>query len=139
MKKALTLLLVSIVSLTTFNSCTKEYIDYYDLVPTITMIYERTNKDWSGMDNDAILTLNVPELTQYYINQGVVSVAISMDNEKSYRTIPATFEGVSYSYSYQVGKITIHAQDPILEEGIFVEVPPKAFIKVSLTETDWVE
>lgn len=139
MKKMLTLLLVSVVSLTSFNSCTKEYIDYYDLVPTITMVYEQSNNDWSGVDNNALLTINIPELTQYYINQGVVNVAISMDNEKSYHTIPATFEGVSYSYSYQVGKITIRAQDPILEDGIFVDVPSKAFIKVSLTETDWVE
>ncbi|HLR00965.1 MAG TPA: hypothetical protein VK102_11375 [Sphingobacterium sp.] len=121
------------------GSCTKEYNDYYDLVPTITMVYEQVESDWEGVENDAHLTLSVPELDQYYIDQGVVSVAMSVDNEKTYHTIPGTIDGVSYWYRYSKGEVTIHAQDPILEDDIYVEVPQRAFFKVSLTESDWVE
>lgn len=137
MKK--TLLLLLIATTVFLSSCTKEYNDYYDLVPTITMVYQQDEADWKGTENDAYITLKVPELTKYYIDQGVISVAISVDNEKTYYTIPSTFDGVSYSYRYGVGEITIRAQDPILDEEIFVNVPDKAFIKVSLTEADWVE
>lgn len=122
-----------------FSSCTKEYNDYYDLVPTITMVYERFESDWSGTDHNAFVNLDVPELDQYYMDQGIVMVAMSDDNEQSFHAIPGTINGVSYWFKYKKGEITIYAQDPILDEDIYVEVPQKAIFKVSLTESDWVE
>lgn len=136
MKKILLSLFVG--SLFLFNSCTKEYNDYYDLVPTITMVYERFESDWTGTDNDASVKLPVPELDQYYMDQGIVTIAMSVNNEKSYHIIPAVINGVSYSSEYKKGEITIFAQDPVLGD-YYVEVPQKVIFKVSLTESDWVE
>lgn len=138
MKKILLALAIGSVSLLTLNSCTKEYITNNELVPSVTMVYERVANDWSGTDNSAYLELSVPELTQYYINQGIISVAISSNNEQTYHTIPSTFNAIAYSYDYSVGKIIIKAQDPILDDFL-VEVPNNIVIKVSLTEADFIE
>lgn len=142
MKRILLTLVLATVSAAIFSSCTKEYYDqYYDLVPSKTFIYEKTASryPWEGTDNAAFFTLPLPELTQYYINQGIVSVAISPDNETTYQAIPATIEGISYSYDYQVGSVRIYAEDPIMEPGSFVNPPNNLVIKISLTDADWVE
>lgn len=136
MKKILLALLLGTAALATTSSCTKEYITNY--LPSQTIIFEREEGDWEGADNQAHLVLPVPELTDYYIKQGVVTVAYSYDNEGTYHSI-GTKEGVAYSYEYSVGSVTITAQDPILEDGTFVPVPEKMFIKVTLTDADWVE
>ncbi|HLS96236.1 hypothetical protein BC792_11410 [Sphingobacterium allocomposti] len=134
MKKILLALLIGTATLTVGTSCTKEY---YDVVPSITMVYERTADQWEGTDNQAFLTLPVPELTEYYVKQGVVSVAYSDDGERTYKSI-GTKAGAAYSFDYRVGSVTIRAEDPILGD-FFVEVPDRIFIKVTLTEADFVE
>lgn len=143
MKKILLAAAIGSLTLLSFNSCTKEYIDYYDTVPSITMIYERADTEWSGTENDAFIELSVPELTSYYMDQGIVNISMSADNEASYSILPASFanasgDPIAYSVTYSVGKVVIRAQDPLMDE-YFVEVPKRVFIKVSLTETDWVE
>jgi len=138
MKRLLLALTIATASFVAFTSCTKEY---YDTVLAKTMIYEKTatRYPWQGTDNAAYFTLPVPELTSYYINQGIVSVAISPDNETTYQTIPATINGVAYSYDYKAGSITIYAEDPIMEDGSLIEVPDNLVIKVSLIDADYVE
>lgn len=136
MKKILLALLVGTATLATTASCTKEYITNY--LPSQTIIFDREAKDWQGTDNQAHLVLSVPELTDYYMKQGVVTVAYSTDNEKTYHAI-GTKEGQAYSYEYSLGSVTITVQDPILEEGISVEIPSRITFKVTLTDADWVE
>ncbi len=143
MKRLLLTLTIAATTLAAMTSCTKEYIteEYYDTVPAKTMVYEKTatKYPWQGTDNAAYFTLPVQELTAYYINQGIVSLAISPDNETTYQTIPATINGVAYSYDYKVGSVTIYAEDPIMEDGSRIEVPDNLVIKVSLIDADWVE
>lgn len=139
MKKLLLALAIGSASLLTLNSCTKEYIDYYETIPSKTMVYERSANSWQGTGNRRYLDLPVKELTQYYINQGIVTVAMSTDNEKSYQAIPATIDGVSFSFDYVTGSVRIYAEDPIMENGINVAVPANAVFKISLTEADFVE
>ena len=135
MKKFLLALFIGGATLATTNSCTKEY---YDVVPSITMVYERTADKWQGTDNKAYLTIPVPELTNYYLKQGLVSVAYSSDGENSYQSI-GTKDGAAYSFKYKLGELTLKAEDPILDKGIFVEVPERIFIKVTLTSADFVQ
>ncbi len=136
MKKILLALLIGTATVATTSSCTKEYITNY--LPSQTIIFEREASDWDGNANQAHLVLPVPELTDYYMKQGVVTVAYSYDQEGTYHAI-GTKEGVAYSYEYSIGSVTITAQDPILDEGIDVVVPEHIFVKVTLTDADWVE
>lgn len=138
MKKILLALVLLSSSGAFLSSCTKEY---YDTVPSKTMIYEKSSSryPWEGSDNSAYFTLPIPELTQYYVNQGIVSVAISMDNEATYQAIPATIYGVSYSYEYWPGQLRIYGEDPIMEDGSYVELPDDLVIKVSLSDADWIQ
>ncbi|PRD54748.1 hypothetical protein [Sphingobacterium gobiense] len=134
MKKILLAIFIGTATLAATSSCTKEY---YDTVPSITMVYERTADQWEGTDNQAYLTLSVPELTEYYVQQGVVNIAYSDDGERTYKSI-GTQQGAAYTFEYRVGSVTIKAEDPILGSDIFVEVPERIFIKVTLTDADFV-
>lgn len=139
MKKFLLAFFIGSATLAVTSSCTKEYYEeYYDMVPSITMVYERTADQWEGSDNQAFLTLSVPELTEYYVQQGVVNIAYSDDGERTYKSI-GTQNGAAYTYEYGVGFVTILAEDPILDPDIFVEVPARIFIKVTLTDADFVQ
>lgn len=136
MEKYLIILVGAVLMVTT--SCTTK--EYYDVVPSISIIYQKTDSQWSEFDTYNIYTdLDVPELTRYYVEQGIVNVAMSFDNESTYNGLPATIDGVSYSYDYAVGSIRIYAQDPIMEEGIEINIPERVHFKVSLTEARYVE
>jgi O-glycosyl hydrolase len=120
------------------SGCTTK--EYYEVVPSMTIIYQKTASQW--MENstyDVYTDLAIPELTKYYVEQGIVTVALSFDNENSYNGLPATIDGVSYSFDYRTGNIRIYAQDPIMEEGIEVFIPERIHLKVSLTEANYVE
>jgi len=139
MKKFLFSFLIGAITLTAFNSCTKEY-NTYETVPSITMVYERNANQWQTFSSkDKYLDLSVPELTNYYVRQGIVGLAISFDGENTYNTIPATIEGIAYSFDYTSGSVRIYAQDPIYDDNVTITVPANIFIKVSLTEADFVE
>lgn len=141
MKKILLAFLVGTATLAVTSSCTKEYYEeYYDMVPSITMVYERTANQW-GVDDYGTdyLDLEVPELTNYYKDQGIVNVAISFNDEQTYLAIPTTFDAISYSYDYTTGSVRIYAQDPILEDGVTITPPAHIHIKISLTDADFVE
>lgn len=139
MKRILLALVLATASAAVLSSCTKEY---YDTVLSKTMVYERSAGSWQNDPNTPArkyLDLPVRELTQYYRNQGIVTVAMSVDNEESYQAIPATIDAVSFSYDYVIGSVRIYAEDPLMDDGINVPVPTNAVFKVSLTDADWVE
>jgi len=140
MKRLLLALAIATASFVVFTSCTKEYItqEHYDMVPAQTMVYERSAADWEGSGQQKFLDLSVQEITSYYINQGIVTVALSFNNEQTYQALPATIEGVSYSFEYTVGRVTIFAEDPIMA-GENIPIPTNAVFKISLIDADWVE
>lgn len=138
MKRILLALLIGGATLTSFSSCTKEYITPVSK----TMVYERVANQWQSNGNTTkskYVDLAVPELTNYYVDQGVITLAMSFDNEKTYNGIPATIDGVSYNYDYTTGSVRIYAQDPIFQNSTIVDVPDRVFVKVTLTESDFVE
>ncbi|MBB2952465.1 hypothetical protein [Sphingobacterium sp. JUb56] len=138
MKRILLALLIGGATLTSLSSCTKEYVTPVSK----TMVYERSANQWQSSGNitkSKYVDLGVPELSNYYVDQGVITLAMSFDNEKTYNAIPATIDGVSYNYDYTTGSIRIYAQDPIFENGTIIEVPTHVFVKVTLTQADYVE
>lgn len=141
MKKILLAFALATASLVTFNSCTKEYIteEYYQDVPSKTMIYERVANQWNGSGNRKYIDLPVQELTDFYRLQGGVQVHMSIDDESNYDILPATINGISYSISYTTRNIRVFAEDPIMETGTEVNVPVKAVFKIILTDAVFIE
>jgi hypothetical protein len=138
--KALALSVMVLVGMVSFSSCEKtNIIENYYPNPNKSFIYSISTNQWVDNGNQIYHTLNLPELTSYYIQQGGVSVAMSFDNEQSYDILPATFNGVAYSVRYSLGKVTIYAEDPINDPNILVPIPNKVMVKVILSETDFVE
>lgn len=137
MKKILLALLIGTAALAVTSSCTKEY---YDVVPSITKIASKNANQWvRASSNEVYVDVDIPELTDYFVDQGIVNVAISFDEEITYNAIPATIGAVSYSYDYTTGSVRIYAEDPILEDGVTIDPPAHIVVKISLTEADYLE
>lgn len=139
MKKYITPIL-AIILVFSLSSCEKtNVIENFYPNPNKSFIYVVNSNQWT--DNGSLIfhTLNLPELTNYYIQQGGVSVAMSFDGEESYDLLPATFDGVAYSVRYSLGKVTLYAEDPIADPSILIPIPDQVTVKVILTETDYVE
>lgn len=138
MRKYLTLIVGSLAILG-LSSCTKEY---YDVVPNQTFVYTIQPNQWEwdeGVINQIYYDIDLPELTDYYVDQGVVSVAISVDSEVSYNILPATIAGTSYSVNYTTGFVTIYAEDPIFDPDFEVPVPDRTItVKVTLSDSDFI-
>ncbi|MBK1439581.1 hypothetical protein JHJ32_06265 [Parapedobacter sp. ISTM3] len=123
------------------SSCKKEYYDVVNPNPNSTYVYAIGTNAWqweSGVSHQVFHTKSLPELTEYYLLEGNVSVAISFDGESSYDILPTTFNGIAYSVNYTVGSITIYAEDPLAEPGIEIDLPSPAVVKVVLSESDFI-
>lgn len=138
MKKYLTIAL-GLIGAAGLSSCTKEY---YGAPPNRTFVYTVQPTDWAwdnGVLNQIYHDIVLPELTDYYVDQGVVSVSLSVDNEVSYNILPATIEGTSYSVNYTTGFVTIYAEDPLFSPDYEVPVPDRTIkIKITLSDADYV-
>jgi len=138
MKTYLTLA-IGLVGLAGLSSCTKEY---YSPPPNKTFIYPISADDWDwdeGVLNQVYHNIGLPELTDYYVDQGVVNVSISMDGESSYEILPATIAGTAYSVNYTTGRVTIYAEDPIFDPEYEVPIPDVTItVKITLSEADYI-
>ena len=133
MKKILLAFLIGTTTLAVTSSCTKEY---YDVVPSITSVYTVTSNNWTADGrNNAYIDLDVPELTNYYIEQGIVNIALSFDNEITYHTNGAIHNEVAYRFDYSDGLIRIYAAGT----NAINRIPQSVVVKVSLTESDYIQ
>lgn len=140
MKQPVLLVLFSI-SLIGFYGCRKTEIIERAIMPNRTFIYTVTNQAWYEGENPLHVQtdINIPELTQYYLLEGQVSVAMSTDNEGSYDILPSTFNGYAYSVNYSVGRITIYIEDPINEGNLEVPFPEGTLVfKVVLSDSEFI-
>ncbi|ULT26492.1 hypothetical protein KUH03_06400 [Sphingobacterium sp. E70] len=79
MKRLLFAALIGTAALVSFSSCTKEYITQEAINPGRSFIYTVKPNEWSSDNNKRIIhKINLPELTKYYIDQGNVSVHMSL-------------------------------------------------------------
>jgi len=111
MKKILTLVCCTILLAAT--SCTKKYV-----TPASTTIF-KTASNWQLRNNSPagffgyVSVVSVPEIDNYFDNNGTVSVAIDYNNTGVYEPISSVNGGNSLWYTYDVkGNVTIYSQNP---------------------------
>ena len=138
--KSIAMAAMVFVGLISLSSCEKtQIIENFYPNPNISFIYSINANQWTDRGYQIYHIINLPELTNYYIQQGGVSVAVSFDDEQSYDILPATFNGVAYSVRYSLGRVTIYAEDPLYDSSIMVPIPNKMMVKIILTETDYID
>ncbi len=127
MKKLI--LLLAIVAIA-FSSCKKEYIA--DANSSQTLLYDVPSSAWVAYDNgdSYSVSINVPEITNYFNGSGQVSVYISFGNGV-YEQIPEVYNDISYSFTHSTGDVTIDVQD-LAHLGI--PPPSNATVKVVLND-----
>ena len=107
MKKILTIVCCTFV-LFSVSSCTKQYITPN---PNVTVSATLAPTDWTlytdGKSYQAPIT--VPAIGSGFAQYGGVIVAISYANGV-YEQIPEVYNGISYSYTYNAGNVTIYEQ-----------------------------
>lgn len=140
MKKTLLFLSILILGIT---SCTKtEYIEPGPVEnPNVAFIVELVPNDWERV-SDAKIKVDIPlrDLTEYYLLQGNVAVALSFDGEDSYDVLPMTVDGLAYSVNYTIGWITIVIDDPLAEDVAVTPFPSGPVVaKIVLTATDFLD
>jgi hypothetical protein len=126
MKKILTIVCCTLV-LFSISSCTKQYItpnpnvsEFATLAPTDWTLYS------DGKSYQA--PINIADLDPNFANYGGVIVAISY-TDGVYEQLPEVYNGISYSYTYNQGNVTIYAQS---SDGT-TAVAPTQNIKVKVT------
>lgn len=136
MKKILLALAIGIVSLLTLNSCTKEYVtnNYLPGISfTTTVQPNRWVEDGEGSGVYAV-DLEFPELDSQYYNFGTVQVALEFANSSgAYDVIPATIRETHYSFSYEVGFVTLFAETRSPEAD---DIDRPIVVKITLTDAD---
>ena len=131
MKKILTIVCCTFV-LFSVSSCTKQYITPN---PNVTVTATLAPSDWTlytdGKSYQAPIT--VPAIGSGFAQYGGVIVAISYANGV-YEQIPEVYNGVSYSYTYNAGNVTIYAQSA---DGTTAVQPTQNInVKITLVATN---
>ncbi|MDB5122820.1 MAG: hypothetical protein JWP94_949 [Mucilaginibacter sp.] len=126
MKKLILLLAIVAVG---FSSCQKEYIN--NASSTQTLLFDVPSSAWVTYDHgdSYSVSINVPELTNYYNANGLVSVYISFGNGV-YEQLPEVYNDISYSFTHGTGGITIDVQDMA---HLGIPPPTDAIVKVVLS------
>ncbi len=137
MKKILLAFAIASASLITLNSCTKEYITNY--LPGVSYIPNVTPADWAPINTGSNIysaPLKFKELDKQYQESGTVQVALEFNYAKgTYNAIPATINGVHYSFDYKVGEVILYAE--VLPGGSTQDIDSNIKAKITLTDADF--
>ncbi|HIX55426.1 MAG TPA: hypothetical protein VK076_10560 [Candidatus Sphingobacterium stercoripullorum] len=139
MKKTLLLFSTLALMVVFFSGCTKEYITNNDGTKIYTVIRYVKANDWQKNDDlQWQVSMNVPDLEEYFITDGFVQTAISFDNELHYSTLSSVINGVNYSVEYTDNTVTIYAEDPIMTDGWGFD-PTEMVVKITLGEAIYLD
>lgn len=139
MKKTLLLFSTLALMVVFFSACTKEYITNNDGTKIYTVIRYVKANDWQKNDDlQWQVSMNVPDLEEYFITDGFVQTAISFDNELHYSTLSSVINGVNYSVEYTDNTVTIYAEDPIMTDGWGFD-PTEMVVKITLGEAIYLD
>ncbi len=135
MKKILTIL--GCVILFAASSCTKQYVSpattnqtvYADLAPSNWTLYTDNNGKTSY---SASITANIIDAN--FAQVGGIIVAISYDGGSTYEQLPEVYNGISYSYTYNAGNISLYAQSADGTTAIQPTLPIK--VKIILVDSN---
>lgn len=138
MKKYL-FLVIALVGLVGFSGCRKTEVIETAIMPNRTYIRELSSNGWQREANNLIyFDIPLQDLTEYYVLEGSVSIALSFDDEATYDILPTNFSGVAYSVNYTVGSVRIYAQDP-LDEDFTIDPPTGVVVaKIVLSDADFI-
>ncbi|HEV7620838.1 MAG TPA: hypothetical protein VGO09_03845 [Flavisolibacter sp.] len=116
-----------------FSSCKKEYIASANNSQTILIPVQ--SGDWNTYDYGVTysVSLNMPEITYSFNQRGQVLVYISYNNGV-YEQIPEVYNNTAYSFTHNVGNVTIYAQDL---SGRGTISPDNATIKIVLVDSHY--
>ncbi len=131
MKKILSIL-GCIIVLFAASSCTKQYITPN---PNQTISFTVPQSAWASTDGGKTFSavLNTPEIDTYFTNHGGVLVYFSFTNGV-YEQVPETYQGISYSYTYNQGSLALYAQ---ASDGVSViQAPATSIVKLVLVPSN---
>lgn len=95
------------------SSCTKQYV-----APAVTTTNKSFNSGAIAPGNWVLTTdkasyatdVNIPDITSNFTSYGGIIVSLTFDNGASYEQLPEVYNGVSYTYTYTTGKVTLYSQ-----------------------------
>lgn len=113
MKKLLSILCVSIIALTA-ASCKKETIVQGG--NTNQTVYKTNVTNWTLVNEDGRsyykTDLSVSKLDNQYNENGAVLVYIANTGDTQWEQVPEVFAGQAFSFTHDVGRVTLYAQNP---------------------------
>ncbi|MES2269038.1 MAG: hypothetical protein V4520_19900 [Bacteroidota bacterium] len=134
MKKLLSILCVAVITLTA-ASCKKETIVQGG--NTNTTVYKTNVSNWQLIPDGGgsyVMDLNVTELDKAYSENGAVLVYIAQPGSPEWEQIPNVYAGRAYSFTHDVGRVSIYSQNP---SGTGTPaVPPAIDVKIVLVDSN---
>jgi hypothetical protein len=133
MKKILSILCVAVVVLLTASSCKKETV----VAPNnnLTILTSVKPSNWVSTDNGKTYSaeVSVPELDAYATDHAGVLVYLSF-TDGVWEQIPEVYNGTTFSYTYNVGKLVLYAQN---YDGLqTTPIPANAGVKIVLVDSN---
>jgi len=136
------LLMLCVLLIIGLTACEKtKYVEPTYENPNTAFIVTLKPSGWKRISN-AKIAYDIPlkDLTEYYLLQGGVAVALSFDDEDSYDVLPTTSEGIAYEVNYAIGWVTIYADDPLADDNVTTTFPTGDIVaKIILTTTDYLD
>ncbi|OJW12846.1 MULTISPECIES: hypothetical protein [unclassified Mucilaginibacter] len=134
MKKLLSIICVAVIALTA-ASCKKETVVQGG--NTNRTVYATNVSNWQLVTDGGgsyVMDINVPALDKTYSENGAVLVYIAPPGSTEWEQIPETFNGRAYSFTHDVGRVSIYAQNP---SGSGTPVlPPAIDVKIVLIDSN---
>ena len=130
MKKILTI--IGCIILFAASSCTKKYVTPN---PNQTILFNVPSSSWTTTDGGKTYSsvISTPEIDSYFNDHGGVLVYFSFTNGV-YEQIPEVFNGISFSYTHNLGSVAIYAQ---AADGLTViQAPADATLKLLLINSN---
>lgn len=132
MKKLLSIICVAVIALTA-ASCKKETV----IRNNNQTVYATNVSNWQLVTDGGgsyVMDINVPALDKTYSENGAVLVYITPPGSNEWEQIPETFNGRAYSFTHDVGRVSIYAQNP---SGSGTPVlPPAIDVKIVLIDSN---
>ena len=106
MKKLFAFILLATVVIS-FSGCTKNEV----VVPNTTIIVDVAPSDWtySSSSQTYYVQFDMPEIDSYTNDNYAIVVSASFGGDL-YEAFPEVYNGYSYSFTHQVGTLTIEVQ-----------------------------
>ncbi|MGY4535762.1 hypothetical protein ACVW0P_000156 [Mucilaginibacter sp. UYNi724] len=134
MKKLLSILCVAVITLTA-ASCKKETVVQGG--NTNQTVYATNVSNWQLIPDGGgsyVMDISVDKLDKTYSENGAVLVYIAQPGSTEWEQIPNVYAGRAYSFTHDVGRVSIYAQNP---SGTGTPVKPGSIdVKIVLIDSN---